>query len=955
MAPEVAAQLARLEAVDAEVSSRAGAVLREWVAAGQAIGPLVDHYVRVKSPEALAVLAGIKEPYDEVLINKINDTFRRAPLEALGLLLRLMQFAPPWLRHVPKYSLFTALIERLKYDKIKTHADVELAVGILNILAGLVPHCVDVTAVQLERFFLAFTKGAVLYTTIMQNQTAAPSNFDVSIARVQASAVYAALSNFFEFVYATFPCNFAEFIRKQNQAYPSRTFVLRVLEPMSKSMRLNAKLFTGSCQKELVRHGFDESFAAAESLSLHDVPHTVPCVQPSLSATSSSSSLRLNPAPSLGSAAVPISTAPEWSPLEDLPLRPMTYSASTTMNSLLSDSFRPRVASNTMKPPPTKKVSLGERVNNFFKGTERPPKDEDLLIPADLERPPMEDAFCPYSSSFIDRRPPIDVKPQIEVAAAAIPADPVQPQKTGSKRRRCTSDPCGCRQHGSVENLDPEKYPHTFRILQSADHGVVTDSTLSRLSSAAASIRSDYLATSATYQNTLLRHGILASPDDEFAALENLKVDQQRDVLLMRARLQHQHLLYERYGRVINACRNSLLYERLRECQAVFGERDALKEQVAALKAELAAKDTAASEALAKMERERAEWATYESLMKAKIDDMAKERDTANSRAIALQQEVQQVLGRDADLRASRDVALRERDDLMAEYRFVNEQLSQAQMNLMRNTQLERRCQVLSETVQSLTRQVLDARGNCAVSAEVVAAPVLENAELRKQLSKVRRELRAKKEAAAMFPNRFDDVEWLLSVEGAMEAAFSVFEDKLAEHAAENRALRETNVYYLNHIYELKAELESERKHRLQGCYAGKAGIATRSPPSSNVDMSVISGLFANAPVAESPDNTPYYKSCIFGLDDDEVAEADENDPGDLDESMDVPKPHFAGNWGTGATNIPKAPTANSSTFNYDAILNHSTATAAFQMQHPAACIGYRQHAPPGKPQSPPQ
>ncbi|KAG7999650.1 Hamartin [Nibea albiflora] len=103
---------------------------------GAVLSSLVDHYLDTSSPQVVLLLSSIREPHHKTLLEKLNEVLGRpgSRLAALTLLGHLIRKQPPWVHHISRSALLSALLRCLKTD-----TDVVVLITGVLVLITLLP------------------------------------------------------------------------------------------------------------------------------------------------------------------------------------------------------------------------------------------------------------------------------------------------------------------------------------------------------------------------------------------------------------------------------------------------------------------------------------------------------------------------------------------------------------------------------------------------------------------------------------------------------------------------------------------------------------------------------------------------------------------------------------------------------------------------------------------------
>ncbi|XP_064616348.1 hamartin-like [Liolophura sinensis] len=197
---------------------------------------LLDYYYVSQSERTMEILAGVREPHDKHLFDKLNDGLKHAhhKLLTLRLLLFTVIKQPSWIHKLVHSSVFNNIIKCLKYDMdIPT-----LMTGVLVVTNYLPVEPVSITC-HLNDIFDVFTR---LLTFSKKKTGNIP---DIFLLHLQV-AVYA----LFHRLYGMFPCNFLAYLRHHFIKREHHDVYQEVFKPMIERVRLHPLLIIGSKEYE---------------------------------------------------------------------------------------------------------------------------------------------------------------------------------------------------------------------------------------------------------------------------------------------------------------------------------------------------------------------------------------------------------------------------------------------------------------------------------------------------------------------------------------------------------------------------------------------------------------------------------------------------------------------------------------------------------------------------------
>lgn len=198
------------------------------------LNALVDFYIQTNSFQAQDVLAGLREPLDKPLLDKLNECMKssHSRLPALTLISHIVRRQPSWLYKIVQAPLFASLVTCLKTD---TNTMV-LMCGVLTVttLLPMIPSQVGPFLHDICEIFARLASWNVQKPGEVH---------DVYQLHLQA-AVYA----LFHRLYGMYPWNFLEFLQS-HFVDKEKEFNIAIL-PMLERVRMHPQLIIGRKAKE---------------------------------------------------------------------------------------------------------------------------------------------------------------------------------------------------------------------------------------------------------------------------------------------------------------------------------------------------------------------------------------------------------------------------------------------------------------------------------------------------------------------------------------------------------------------------------------------------------------------------------------------------------------------------------------------------------------------------------
>ncbi|XP_011495436.1 PREDICTED: hamartin [Ceratosolen solmsi marchali] len=227
------------------------------------VNGLFDYYLSTNSLRAVEVLAGVREPHDKHLFDKLNETLvakstnNEHKVRTLTLLGHIARRQPTWLYKLASHTLFKQLLHLLKVEE-----DIVLLMSALLLLISLLPMLPTALAPHLHEIFEVFSRLASLYyhcflyiSSMNPTRFATVSPLNVFSA-TDADQYYRihlqhGLQNLFHRLYAMYPCNFVFFLKQQYLQRDQLTIFKKIISPFLDSVRMHPLLVTMSKESEI--------------------------------------------------------------------------------------------------------------------------------------------------------------------------------------------------------------------------------------------------------------------------------------------------------------------------------------------------------------------------------------------------------------------------------------------------------------------------------------------------------------------------------------------------------------------------------------------------------------------------------------------------------------------------------------------------------------------------------
>ncbi|XP_044014217.1 hamartin-like isoform X2 [Aphidius gifuensis] len=232
------------------------------------VNGLFDYYLSTNSLRAIEVLAGVREPHDKHLLDRLCECFSRTAgnechekneqrIHALTLLGHVARRQPTWLYKLANHQLFKELLKLLKQDTntLSLMSALLLLVTLLPMLpAALGPHLNDIFDIfgRLSYYHchqsLNFTSSSSTSTS-----TTNSNNFSYNMDNNQLYLLHLqiGLNSLFHRLYAMYPCNFISYLKIQYLPRDQDPTFNHTIKPMLDSVRLHPLLVTASKDAEI--------------------------------------------------------------------------------------------------------------------------------------------------------------------------------------------------------------------------------------------------------------------------------------------------------------------------------------------------------------------------------------------------------------------------------------------------------------------------------------------------------------------------------------------------------------------------------------------------------------------------------------------------------------------------------------------------------------------------------
>ncbi|KAL6435574.1 hypothetical protein ACFW04_005493 [Cataglyphis niger] len=222
------------------------------------VNGLFDYYLSTNSLRTAEVLAGVREPHDKHLLDRLSDVFSKPGnsgqrIQALTLLGHIARRQPTWLYKLANHALFRDLLKLLKVE-----ADVLPLMSALLLLVMLLPMLPAALGPYLPEIFEVFGRLASYYhyqLSLLSSSTVFTSTSTVSNV-IDKDHLYlihlqVGLHSLFHRLYAMYPCNFISYLKQQYIQRDQLATFTHTIRPMLDSVRMHPLLVTASKDAEI--------------------------------------------------------------------------------------------------------------------------------------------------------------------------------------------------------------------------------------------------------------------------------------------------------------------------------------------------------------------------------------------------------------------------------------------------------------------------------------------------------------------------------------------------------------------------------------------------------------------------------------------------------------------------------------------------------------------------------
>uniref|UniRef100_A0A0N5BCR5 Hamartin n=1 Tax=Strongyloides papillosus TaxID=174720 RepID=A0A0N5BCR5_STREA len=225
----------KLESLNIAEVKEAKVKLNEFIDKGLCIDELVDTFLRTRSFRCIEVLCNVKVPYDKILIDSIEKHLEQNPQATLILLVQLTQKSSTWISQFPIYK---NLLENILKCYVYETMDPLIKSAGLYFISCLLPHCPKIPQSTLQLICATFINCfEYLYTTLKMHDN--DKNEDISYKL----NIHFALKEAFIIFYGMFPNTLVNFIKKEYKLGKITTDVFnQIIEKYFSSVKFNPLL-----------------------------------------------------------------------------------------------------------------------------------------------------------------------------------------------------------------------------------------------------------------------------------------------------------------------------------------------------------------------------------------------------------------------------------------------------------------------------------------------------------------------------------------------------------------------------------------------------------------------------------------------------------------------------------------------------------------------------------------
>lgn len=235
------------------------------------VNGLFDYYLSTNSLRAVEVLAGVRDPHDKHLLDRLSEALSKSGsssqrIQTLTLLGHIARRQPTWLYKLASHTLFRDLLKLLKME-----ADTLSLMSALLLLVMLLPMLPAALGPYLSEIFEVFGRLASYYHHQSSSIFSSPMHFTSKTitGTIDKNHLYllhlqVGLYSLFHRLYAMYPCNFISYLKQQYIQRDQLATFTHTIRPMLDSVRMHPLLVTASKDTEI-------SAARWKKMEHHDI------------------------------------------------------------------------------------------------------------------------------------------------------------------------------------------------------------------------------------------------------------------------------------------------------------------------------------------------------------------------------------------------------------------------------------------------------------------------------------------------------------------------------------------------------------------------------------------------------------------------------------------------------------------------------------------------------------
>ncbi|XP_049827317.1 hamartin isoform X4 [Schistocerca gregaria] len=199
------------------------------------VNGLFEYYLTTSSVRSAEILAGVREPHDKHIFDKISESMKGSlKLQALTLLGHIIKRHPTWIFKITNHSLFKDILKLLKVE-----TDILPLMSALLVLIVLLPMIPALLGPYLQDIFEVFSRLAAWNTN---NPNKLPAEH---LLHLQISLYF-----LFHRLYGMYPCNFLGYLRSQYSQRDNLVVFSHTIKPMLDTVKMHPLLVTATKDAE---------------------------------------------------------------------------------------------------------------------------------------------------------------------------------------------------------------------------------------------------------------------------------------------------------------------------------------------------------------------------------------------------------------------------------------------------------------------------------------------------------------------------------------------------------------------------------------------------------------------------------------------------------------------------------------------------------------------------------